>query len=117
MKLSLVILLAITATAIAQGPEPAPWWQRVEETQSLALKWTGALTVILGALATLIAFIIGKVNELKARVERQSEKTDLQQQQITSIALNTTPPSGGEPIETKIVNSASDPVNTKESLR
>lgn len=87
----ITFLLFILAAGISWaadniGPEPAPWWQRVEEAQALAIKWIGALTIIIGALATLIAFVIGKVSELKARIENQNRRQDAQQQQITNIA-------------------------------
>ncbi len=83
-----VLFIAVAAFAAdATGPEPDPWWRQVEKTQSLALQWLGALTVIGGALATFIAFVIGKVNELKARVEKQADRSDVQQQQIHELAL------------------------------
>lgn len=71
--------------------EPAPWWQQVEQTQSLALKWIAALTVVLGALATLIGFIMAKINELKERQNRAAENSKALQAQITTVALNTPP--------------------------
>lgn len=91
------VFILLATVALADGPEPAPWWQRVEETQSLALKWIGSLTVVLGALATLVAFVIGKVNELKARVEAQSHRVDTQQTQITTLAQNAPPPQPPNP--------------------
>lgn len=57
-------------TAITTVPEPLPWWQRVEEIQSLALKWISALTAILGAFAVLMAFVLARVKELKDRMDR-----------------------------------------------
>lgn len=87
--------VAAAAAAVATGPEPAPWWMRVEETQALALKWLAALTVIGGALTAFVLFMLGKIQEIKARVEKQADRSDTQQQQIHDIALAAmpTPPS------------------------
>lgn len=121
------LIIALPVVCFAEGPEPAPWWQRVEDTQTFALKWIGSLTVILGALATLLGFIVGKVNELKERVKRQSEKMESQQAQITNIALaspstspsnvvtvNSPTPQSEEPIKAEITNSLKNPVPVKE---
>lgn len=84
--------LAADAVNTAEGPEPAPWWMRVEDAQALAVKWLSALTVIAGALAALAMFIIGKVKEIKDRMESQSKRLNEVQGQVHTLAVNAAPP-------------------------
>lgn len=85
-----VAAYAVDAVQGAEGPEPAPWWMRVEEAQALAIKWLGALTVIAGALAGFVLFVLGKVNEIRENQKTQAARMDSHGQQLTTLALNTT---------------------------
>lgn len=58
----------------AATTEPTPWWQRVDEIQSLILKWIAAVTAIVGALAVLAAFVIAKLTELRHRMDRHDAR-------------------------------------------
>lgn len=89
--------------AVAQGPEPAPWWQQVEQTQALFEKWCVALTVMIAAVAGVITFVITKIfavkellhkqkEELDKRLDRQRSDLTSQQAQINTVALNSPPP-------------------------
>lgn len=70
----LYLLAAEPHIAATASAEPAPWWQQVEDFQALALKWIAALTVILGAIATLAAFLIAKVQDIKQRLDRHETR-------------------------------------------
>lgn len=89
-KLILAILFLTAACAIAtDGPEPAPWWQNVENSQALAMKWLAALTVIAGGITAFISFLLGKVNTIREQLRQQSARLDSHGTQIANIALST----------------------------
>lgn len=87
----IVAAYAVDAVQGEAGPEPAPWWMRVEDAQNLAMKWLAALTVIGGALTGFVLFVLGKVQEIKARMEKQGTRLDSQEDKLHSLALNSTP--------------------------
>lgn len=66
--------------------EPAPWWQQVEAFQNLAIKWIGALTAVMAALATFVGIALVQYKNLKERIERVSDRADT----IQSAALSQT---------------------------
>lgn len=115
MKKRLLILLLVTANiAYAQvGSEPDPWWKQVENWQTLAVKWIGALTVIVGALATLAALVVQKLTQIRnsmnehvqetdKRLCRQREDIQIAQAQIVDIAKQVPPPVS-QPIQATII--------------
>lgn len=90
----LLVVLFLVCTAVAQnpGPEPAPWWMRVEETQTLALKWIAALSIVMTALITAIGALWMKVKEMTHRQDRASEDKRQLQNQVTDLAKQIPPP-------------------------
>lgn len=99
LLLFLLLFLFLIFAASAQqaaGPEPAPWWQRVEDTQALFFKWLGFLTLAGGALTTWAVGLYVKlkveVREAKERLNRQTSDRQQIQAQVTDIAKQITPP-------------------------
>lgn len=84
-----IAILALTATSIA-GPEPAPWWQQVEEMQGLLLKWITALSIIatalIGAIFSLWALFNSKLNDVRNRQDRASEEKRELQGKVVELA-------------------------------
>lgn len=98
--LVLVLLLVGLSIAIAEeikpGPEPAPWWQRVEQTQDLVFRW---LTFISLAGGTAITIFVGfymkfktELKEAKDRADRASTEKRALQAQVTDLAKQMPPP-------------------------
>lgn len=100
----ILCLLLIVSIAYAQsGPEPDPWWKQVENWQSLAMKWIAALTVIVGAMATLAGLVLQKLKQVREFVNDQAEATEKRldrqtsaiqatQEQVVDIAKAVPPP-------------------------
>lgn len=90
IMLSVMVLQAVAADGT--GPEPAPWWMRVEEFQGLALKWLTTITIVGGALvATFLALgvkLLAAIKELKERANRASVEKQALQCQVTTLAAN-----------------------------
>lgn len=95
LPIILLFLLIITTAYCADvtGPEPAPWWLRVEDAQALAVKWLAALTVIAGALAGFVSYVLGQVNTIKSNQRAHDAQLTSHGQQITTIAMSAAPPS------------------------
>ncbi len=101
-----LLFLLITAACIAAdatGPEPAPWWMKVEEAQTLAMKWLATLTVIAGGIAGFVAYVLAKVNAIKEQQREQAQqqadaqkaqndRLNVHAEQITTLALTSAPP-------------------------
>lgn len=92
-------MLALVATAVGvesvpgqDGPEPAPWWMRVEEFQSLALKWLGMVSVVGGAIISAVWVLWTKYIELKERMNRATLDRQQLQAQVTDLAKQIPPP-------------------------
>lgn len=86
------IALGAEVATTSAGPEPAPWWMRVEEAQSLALRWIGFIGIVLTALITMLGALWMKVKELKERMERATEDKRALQLQVTDLAKMVPPP-------------------------
>lgn len=67
-----------------------------QEFQSLALAWISALTVVGGALATFVFFILGKVkqatNDNAQRLDDHSRRISSNNEAVKDIALQLPPP-------------------------
>lgn len=111
MKKVLFFLLVLTASAFADGPEPDPWWKQVENWQSLAMKWIVALTVVVGAVASLAMLVIQKLNQIRtyvndhtaatdARLTQQREDIQVAQAQVVDLAKQVSPPSTQAVVQT-----------------
>lgn len=98
MKTLLLVLLLVGTTAIAQqtGPEPAPWWQRVEETQNLVFKWLTFITVVGGAVITAGVGLWMKykteMSGAQERMNRATEEKRILQAQVQELAKQMPPP-------------------------
>lgn len=103
MKRVILLLLLLSCVAMAEptvvqtaaGPEPAPWWMRVEEFQDLAMKWLAFLTLVGGAVVTLFVGIAIKIQaglkEIRGRQDRCKEALTNVQCQVVDIAKQVPP--------------------------
>ena len=84
--------LAVESVPGQNGPEPAPWWMRVEEAQDLAIKWLGFITAVGMAFMCAILVLWTKYKELRDRMNRASIDRQQLQAQVTDLAKQLPPP-------------------------
>jgi predicted PurR-regulated permease PerM len=88
-----------------------------DQFQTAAIAWIGAFVVVASAVALAIAKVaplIQQVKELFLRVERQNNRIDNQQQQITQVALQTPAASTSSPQQVEVVQPPDKPVPVTE---
>lgn len=87
IPLAIMTHASVDSLPAVANAEPAPWWQQVEQFQTLALKWIAALTAVVAALATLVSIALTKYTDFRERLNRISARVDtIQGQAVTATA-------------------------------